>query len=394
MSAIQDKDILILTHLYASFIKDQVEVIANSYKHIDVLVRRNRIADISNILPINYLKPFSSAAVMDVAHKPDNVQVYETPVLYAPTVRGYKNLSKKHYYSAEKVVTANKLHFDFMHAHIIVSAGYAGAMLKEKYGVPLVVTAHGIDIYDTPFRDDEWRQQTEYVLNTADQIITVSEKNNSCIKRLNVKTPVTVIPNGYRKDLFHPMSMKECRSKLGLPQDKKIIVTVGKLFKIKGHTYLIDAMGEIIKNRKDVLCVIVGDGELRQTLEKQIKSKGLEPYIMITGGRPHSEIPMWINAGDIFVLPSLNEGNPTVMFECLGCGKPFIGSSVGGVPEVITSDELGYLVQPADVKALADKLSLALGRSWDGERIYEYASAFTWEKIAEDIIQVYKKLPG
>ncbi len=388
----EDKNLLILTHLYASFIKDQVEVIAGSYRNIDVLVRRNPIADISNVIPINYLKPFSSSAVMDLSHKPDNINVYETPVFYIPTDRGYKKLSRDHYYSAERVIKSKKLKFDFMHAHIIVSAGFAGAMLKEKYNVPLVVTAHGVDIYDTPFRDQEWRRQIEYVLNTADQIITVSNKNNSCIKKLNVKTPVTVIPNGYRKDLFYPRDGKECRSKLNLPQDKKIILTVGKLFAIKGHTYLIDAIGEMVKQRKDILCVIIGDGELQEKLKKQIKTRSLEQYIMIAGGRSHSEIPVWINACDIFVLPSLNEGNPTVMFECLGCGKPFIGTDVGGIPEIITSEEYGYVVQPANVEELSEKMSMALDRDWDQERIYRYASDYTWEKIAQDIVNVYKKL--
>lgn len=383
---------LILTHLYASFIKDQVEVIASSYRSVNVLVRRNPIADISNYLPINYLKPFSSSAVMDLSHKPGNVNVFPTPVFYVPTDAGYKKLSMDHYYSAEKVIRAKKLKFDFMHAHIIVSAGYAGAKLKEKYHVPLVVTAHGVDIYDTPFRDQEWRRQTEYVLNTADQIITVSHKNNSFIKQLDVKTPVTVIPNGYRKDIFYPMDSKECRSTLGLPQDKKIIVTVGKLFPIKGHKYLIEAIGELVKDRKDILCVIVGDGELQERLKKQVKDAGLESYIVLAGGRPHSEIPLWINACDLFVLPSLNEGNPTVMFECLGCGKPFVGTRVGGIPEIITSTDIGYVVPTADVKELAEKISIALGTNWDRERIYRYASDFTWEKIVNEILNVYNKL--
>jgi glycosyltransferase involved in cell wall biosynthesis len=344
------------------------------------------------VIPINYLKPFSSSAVMDLTHKPDNVHVYETPVFYIPTDRGYKKLSRDHYYSAEKVIRSKKLRFDFIHAHIIVSAGYAGAMLKEKHGVPLVVTAHGIDIYDTPFRDEEWRQQTEYVLNSADQIITVSNKNLSCINKLDVKTPVTVIPNGYRKDIFYPRDSKECRSELNLPQDKKIIVTVGKLFPIKGQAYLIDAIGEIVKRRKDLLCVIIGDGELREKLKKRIKDRALEQYILMAGGRPHSEIPTWINACDIFVLPSLNEGNPTVMFECLGCGKPFIGTRVGGIPEIMTSEDYGYVIPPANAEELAQKMEMALDRSWDRERIYRYASNYTWEKIANDITGVYKKL--
>jgi len=84
---------------------------------------------------------------------------------------------------------------------------------------------------------------------------------------------------------------------------------------------------------------------------------------------------LWINAADIFVLPSLGEGNPTIMFECLGCGKPFVGTTVGGVPEVITSDDYGLLVEPADPKDLARKILMALGREWDREAILQICGA-------------------
>ena len=62
-------------------------------------------------------------------------------------------------------------------------------------------------------------------------------------------------------------------------------------------------------------------------------------HVEFVGGKPHAEIPIWMNACDVFVLSSLSEGNPTVMFECVGCGKPFIGTKVGGIPEIIISDD-------------------------------------------------------
>ena len=392
MSSADGKNMLVLTHLYASFIKDQMEIIADSQKRVNVLVRRNPIADIANHIPINYLKPFSSSAVMDLSDKPPNINVFQTPIFYVPTGAGYKRLSLSHYRAAEKAVNARKLKFDFIHAHFVLSAGYAGAGLKDKHNVPLVVTAHGHDIYDLPFRDQEWRQQAEYVLNTADHIITVSEKNHSFIKKLAVKTPVSVIPNGYRKDRFYPQDSRECRKKLNLPQDKKIILTVGKLFTVKGHTYLIDAMEKIVKHRQDVLGIIVGDGELQEKLKKQIADRSLEKYVILAGGKPHQEIPVWINACDVFVLPSLNEGNPTVMFECLGCGKPFIGTDVGGIPEIITSADYGYVIQSRNVVQLAEKLSDAVDKSWDKEKICKYAAEFTWQKIVNQIQDVYKNV--
>jgi len=99
-----------------------------------------------------------------------------------------------------------------------------------------------------------------------------------------------------------------------------------------------------------------------------------------------------MNACDLFVLPSLNEGNPTVLPEALGCGKPFVGTRVGGVPEVISSDDYGLLVEPADAEDLAEKILAALNREWDREAILRYAQQFTWENIAKEIMGVYEQV--
>ena len=140
---------------------------------------------------------------------------------------------------------------------------------------------------------------------------------------------------------------------------------VGNLYDLaKGHKILIQAVNKIVKRRQDIIVVLIGSGKLRKDIENQISSYGLERYVKMVGGRSHDEIPVWINACDIFVLPSLNEGNPTVMFEALGCGKPFVGTKVGGVPEVIISDNYGLLVEPANADDLSEKILLAIDRKW------------------------------
>ncbi|MCX6335529.1 MAG: glycosyltransferase [Bacteroidia bacterium] len=137
---------------------------------------------------------------------------------------------------------------------------------------------------------------------------------------------------------------------------------------------------------------MIGFGTARHALEKQIRSLGLEDHIILAGKKPHKEIPLWINACDFFVLPSLNEGNPTVLFESLGCGKPFVGTKVGGVPEIITSEVYGLLVNPADPNDLKEKILMALDRTWDREAILAYAEQFTWENIAKKIQDVYTQV--
>jgi glycosyltransferase involved in cell wall biosynthesis len=345
-------------------------------------------------MPIPALDPFKLDSKIDITNKQSNIKVYPTPILYGPFESQYKKLGDRHFKAVEKVLKKDNIKFDLIHSHFIWSSGYVGVKLKEKYNVPFIVTAHGYDIYDLPFRDEEWKEKIEYVLNAADYVITVSDSNLECIKKLNVKTPVKVIPNGFSSDLFYPRDLEECRKVLDAPLDKKIVLSVGHLFEVKGHKYLIEAMKEVVKQKKDTLCIIVGGGKLENKLENQIKKAGLQNYVKLVGGRPHDEIPIWMNACDVFVLPSLNEGNPTVMFECLGCGKPFIGTTVGGEPEIITSDNYGLLCEPATPKALAEKILTALDKEWDNKKILEYAKRFTWERIAKEILDVYTQVLG
>lgn len=388
----KNNNLLVVSHNYADFIKDQIEKIYSHFTNVTVLSRYNPISEISNFFPIHYLEPFRKASLIDLSNKPYNVNVITTPIIYIPTDSGHKNLGERHFKVVDKKITRYGIEFDLIHSHFIWSAGYVGAKLKEKYGVHFVITAHGYDIYDLPFRDEKWKERIEYVLNAADYIITVSNSNLNCLNILNVKTPVKVIPNGFNGTLFYPRSSQECRRILNLPFDKKILVTVGSLSKVKGHQYLIDGIREVVRHRKDVICVIVGNGQLKNKLKKQIKKAELDNYVKLVGGRLHVEIPIWINACDLFVLSSLNEGNPTVMFECLGCGKPFIGTRVGGIPEIITSEDYGLLCEPENSKELSESILIALDKKWDYERIREYANQFTWEIITRDILKIYDAL--
>jgi len=90
-------------------------------------------------------------------------------------------------------------------------------------------------------------------------------------------------------------------------------------------------------------------------------------------------------------LPSLIEGNPTVMFESIGCGKPFIGTDVGGIPEVIISNKYGLLCEPQNSAKLVENILEALEKKWSAIDIVEYSKQFRWDIVAEKIAIVYQK---
>jgi teichuronic acid biosynthesis glycosyltransferase TuaC len=392
--------LLVIAPHYHTFIKGLVEAEAKYLEGVDVLIYHNRLVELTKYLPafgyLRFTRFFTKDKIVDLNKKPENVDVRLISTI-SFTNLSFSSKRKTHWENVankfERVLRDNKIEFDLIHAHFIWPWGYIGVKLKEKkFEVPVIITGHGYDVYDLPFRNNRYFEMVREILNSANRIITVSHSNFKFIKKLEIKTKTEVIPNGFNSKLFYPIDSRNCKEVLGLPVNKRIILTVGHLRKVKGHEYLIEAMKKIVKKRGDILCIIVGDGSLRGKLEKQIKKLNLGDYVKLVGAKPHDEIPYWMNACDIFVLPSLSEGNPTVMFEVLACGKPFVGTKVGGIPEIITSEDYGLLCEPANPEDLAENILVALEKEWDSEKIRKYAEQFSWENIAKKIVGVYEEV--
>lgn len=323
----------------------------------------------------------------------DNVKVYFPRYFNFPLFYFY-NRDFWTYFERKiitKLIKAEKLVFDLIHAHFTWPSGAVAIKIKKDYDVPVAITEHtsvtfkkAIENKD-PIYLETWK--------ACDALIRVRKGDICDIIKLGIpKDKVHYIPNGYGETFFPFEKKYVARDRLNLPVNKTISLTVGNLSEIKGHKYLVEAMMEVLKRRKNIICIIVGDGKLKNPLEGQIKELGLEDCVKLVDAKPHSEIPLWMNAADLFILPSLSEGNPTVMFEALGVGLPFVGTKVGGVPEIITSEDYGLLCEPANPKELAEKILIALDKEWNREKILNYAKQFTWENIAKDTRGVYKSI--
>nr|WP_228359813.1 glycosyltransferase family 4 protein [Thermococcus sibiricus] len=386
--------ILIIAPHYNTFVKGSTEGLSPFVDEINVLVHHNYLSELASYLPFSYFRhveKFSKEKLVDLAEKPKNVKVNVVSMLYFLPDGQNTGLGDKLFRRYSIFIQQNKIEFDLIHAHFTWPSGYAAAKLSKEFSVPLVITGHGYDIYELPFRGREWFKKVKFALDSADHIVTVSKSNFTILTtKLDIpEDKISVIPNGFNSHKFRPMDKLLVREQLNLPRDKKIILNVANLVPVKGQSYLIEAMEKVVSHRKDVMLIIVGDGPLKKELEIQIKKLNLENYVMLAGAKPHSEILLWMNAADLFVLPSLSEGNPTVMFEALGVGLPFVGTAVGGVPEIIVSEDYGLLCPPADPECLAEKILKALEKEWDREKIRKYAEQFTWENIAKETLKVY-----
>ena len=124
---VKSNKLLVISHSYNRFQKDQIECLSSYLDSVYVLVRCNPIAEISNYIPISALDPFKLDSKIDITDKPSNIEVYPTSILYAPFDSQYKKLGEKHFKVAEKSINKNNIKFDLVHAHFIWSSGYVGA---------------------------------------------------------------------------------------------------------------------------------------------------------------------------------------------------------------------------------------------------------------------------
>ncbi|HVX92804.1 MAG TPA: glycosyltransferase [Candidatus Dojkabacteria bacterium] len=393
MTNLKSKNILYITHAYKDWIKDPIEVMAKEFNHVYVLVRYHPISDILGFLNIPTLKIYSAKYKLKNEKLPKNVTVLPVKMWYVPTTKWIDQIGDYHFNEVEKIIKEQSIKFDIVHSHIVWSAGYVGMKLKDKYNVPFVLTAHGRDIYQRPYESKLRMETTKKILKSADKMITVSNFLAKEIFKIAKRKDIEVIPNGFKESKFKNIEQTQARKKLKLSLKKKIIVTVGNIEPIKGHKYLIEAAKEIIKTKEysDVLFVIIGNGPDRSKIEGMVKNLGLQKNFIFTGIVPNEKIGLYNSAADLFVLPSLGEGNPTVMFEALACGLPFIGTNVGGIPEIITKD-CGYVVESKNVKELIESITKGLKKKWNKKKIIDYAKQFEWNNICKKILKVYRSL--
>jgi glycosyltransferase involved in cell wall biosynthesis len=191
-------------------------------------------------------------------------------------------------------------------------------------------------------------------------IVTTGERLRETLVRENgfPAVRITSIPTGIDTGRFTSGDQASARSKLGLPLDTPIVGIVATLRSWKGHRYLIEAMAE--PRNAGARLVIVGDGPQREAIRSQVQSLRIADRVILTGNQ--SDVLPWLNAMDIFVLPSYaNEGVPQAILQAMACGLPVVTTPVGSIAEAVRDGETGLIVAPRR----ADELAAGIARLLD-----------------------------
>ena len=287
---------------------------------------------------------------------------------------------------------------DLLHAHFSYPDGFGMIGLAKKWKVPFVISALGTLERKIAYEGSYTSRQIFEAMNCADKVLSVSEDLKIHIVNLGIsEDKVSVVPNGVDMEKFKPAGKEYARNMLNLPQDKKIVLFVGALKKIKGVDYLIEAAKSFLDSNISLYMVGRDDG-MKKSLEKRAHELKIGNYIKFTGPLNHEDIPLWFSASDILVLPSLSEGRPNVVLEAFACEVPVVATNVGGIPELMINGETGYLVPAENPTELSEKVNKLLGDRDLRIKMGKFGRrtiiqrGLTWETHAKRTIKIYSKL--
>jgi glycosyltransferase involved in cell wall biosynthesis len=303
---------------------------------------------------------------------------------------------------------------DVYEAHTASGYGLIGAFRRRGLNVPFVNTIHGVlaDEYaqavlqgGMSFRGRianlfMWRLALHEAESArkATLVVTISKYSQEKIfQYYNVdSSKIRIVPNGVDTEKFRPTGDCEKAKRRIRTDNRQIVLFVGRLIPRKGVSYLVEAAKQIVKERKETLFVLVGNGPLRNSISAEVEKAGLKRSFVFLGDVSEEELPQFYRCADVFALPSIQEGQGIVLLEAQASGKPVVAFNVSGVAEAMSPGETGLLVKPADSGALADALLKLLSDAVLQEKMGAAGREFvrnelSWDITAKKMLAVYRE---
>lgn len=232
-------------------------------------------------------------------------------------------------------------------------------------------------------------------LRNIDHLFVLNKHSCSYASKLIGPDKVEVRPPGIDFNRFRPGDRLEARMRLGLEADKHYILYVGLLLKLKGLEYLLKALPQVRESYPESVILMVGDGYHRDKLESLSKVLGVNDNVKFLGyiDNASEQLPLLYNAADVCVMPSWHQAFSITGVEALACNSPFIGTDVGGVPELVENFEAGVLVAPRNPHHLAQAIIRCFNSSHEFKANREQGEHFYgWDGIAQRVAEIYYRL--
>lgn len=319
----------------------------------------------------------------------DLVRVHYPLYLYTPKImrRSYGAFYERSIAALfDRLVRADRP--DVVYATWAYPDCFAAALLAGRHDIPFVARVHGSDINEHMEHPVRKRRILE-AMRWAREVVSVSAALRRRLVAEGVDAgKVHVIYNGIDRELFRPFDRGAARRELHLDESKPIVLYAGNFEPVKGVDLLIEAFGRLAAAAE---LHVIGDGPERRRLAGLARALPPGKKVFFHGRVAHRLMGTWLNACDVFCLPSLAEGTPNVVLESLACRTPVVASDAGGIPEVVSADS-GILFRRGDALALAGALGEALARTWNREFIE--CPAGSWAENARKLGAVLHRAAG
>lgn len=305
--------------------------------------------------------------------------------------------------------------YDIIHSHYWMS-GIAASSLSDIWGgIPIVHMFHTLGEMKNRIARSAAEREGAYringekqVLRRADRIIvaTLAELTQLRFLYQANQSKLVIIPPGVDVSHFYPIPSDEAKLYVGLKPDDRMVLFVGRIEPLKGVDTLIQAMScvQLNEERPVHLAIIGGDpaaspqemsAEMAR-LQKLCDDLAVGQTVVFLGKRDQDKLPYYYSAAELLVMPSHYESFGMVALEAMACGTPVIASEVGGLAYLVRDGETGFTIPDQEPEALCEKISWLL-RDHDlhatmSQHAVEYAQDYAWEKIARQIVEIYKNL--
>ena len=232
----------------------------------------------------------------------------------------------------------------------------------NDFRFPVILTIHGTS-KNIHLPNESWVAKIRPLFLLLERISLLRAEKIFCVSEEGVKyyrqllgtqgEKVSLIENGVDFDLFAPQNPARCRQLFNLPLEKKILLFVGRLEKVKDPELLLETFREVRHFRPDVVLVLAGDGRAKEKL--MARHSDLQNDLIFLGALPHARLPELFSAADCLLLTSHFEGMPRAVLESLAAGLPVVSTNVGDVSKVVTNGFSGFVVSNRSHKMLAEK---------------------------------------
>jgi glycosyltransferase involved in cell wall biosynthesis len=281
---------------------------------------------------------------------------------------------------------------DVVHAHDPMAVSLAAMALQMRTGSearPLVVASRRVDFHLKRHAFSKWKY------GHVDVFIAASEIIRSILVADGVPPDrIDVVHDGVNVTTIDKQPIVDAHAAFWLPKGAPLVGNVAALAAHKGQRHLVAAAAKVVRELPDTRFLVVGEGELRDQLERQIHDLGLDRHVVLAGFR--SDVLGLVKSFDLFVMSSITEGLGSAILEAMACSRAVVATRAGGIPEAVDDEVTGVIVPPRDEDALAAGIvrllkSPELRRELGQAGRQRVIDSFSVDRLVEGTANVYER---